>query len=67
MFNTISSLIEVSMFNILFKTLAIINENPNTLAIINDNKNTSNNLNYIIGGLFVIVIILVANILFSKK
>lgn len=55
------------MFNVLFKTLAIINENPNTLAIINDNKNTSNNLNYIIGGLFVIVIILVANILFSKK
>ncbi len=50
----------------IFNTLAIINENPNTLAIINDN-NTSNNLNYIIGGLFVIVIILLANLFFSKK
>lgn len=50
----------------IYNVLAIINENPTTLAIINDN-NTSNNLNYIIGGLFVIVVILIANLLFSKK
>lgn len=58
----------IPVFKIIIpKVLAIINESPNTLAIINDNKNTSNNLNYIIGGLFIVVIILIANLLFSKK
>lgn len=64
MFNTVFTFVGVIM-NI-YNVLAIINENPTTLAIINDN-NTSNNLNYIIGGLFVIVVILIANLLFSKK
>ncbi len=49
------------------KILAIINNTAETLAIVNDNKSTSSNLNYIIGGLIVIVIILIGSTLFSKK
>ncbi len=47
--------------------LALINNTANTLAIVNDKKGTTDNLNYIIGGLIVIVIILVGSTLFSKK
>lgn len=47
--------------------LAIINKKTNTLAVINDKVNASENLNYIIGGLIVIVIVLVGNTLFRKK
>lgn len=47
--------------------LAIINNTAETLAIVNDNKGVSNNLNYIIGGLIVVVIILVGSTLFSKR
>ena len=47
-------------------TLAIINE-TNALAVVSDNKGASENLNYIIGGLILIIIILVGHTLFSKK
>ena len=53
--------------NMFPKVLAIINDTANTLAVINDNKSTSENLNYVIGGLFIIVVILIGNMLFSKK
>ena len=56
------------LFNLFsVKTLAIINETAKTLAVINDNKSASNNLNYIIGGLLVIIIVLVGSTLFGKK
>lgn len=45
---------------------AIINEPASALAVVNDND-TSSNLNYIIGGLIIIIIILVGSTLFSKK
>lgn len=45
---------------------AIINESASTLAVVND-KDTSSNLNYIIGGLILIIIILLGSIIFTKK
>ncbi len=45
---------------------AIINETASALAVVNDND-TSSNLNYIIGGLIIIIIILVGSTLFTKK
>ncbi len=45
---------------------AIINEPASALAVVNDND-TSSNLNYIIGGLIIIIIILVGSTLFTKK
>jgi len=48
-------------------TLAIINDTASALAVVNTNKNASSNLNYIIGGLIIIIIILVGNTLFGKK
>lgn len=50
-----------------FQVLAIINNTANTLAIINDKKGASDNLNYIIGGLIVLIIVLISSTLFSKK
>ena len=49
------------------QNLAIINETTNALAVVNDNNSASENLNYIIGGLVIIIIILVGTTLFSKK
>ena len=48
-------------------SLAIVNDAANALAVVSDNKDTSSNLNYIIGGLIIIIIILVGNTLFGKK
>ena len=45
---------------------AIINEPASSLEVVNDND-TSSNLNYIIGGLIIIIIILVGSTLFTKK
>jgi len=45
---------------------AIINESASALAVVND-KDTSSNLNYIIGGLILIIIILLGSIIFTKK
>ena len=45
---------------------AIINEPASALAVVNDND-TSSNLNYIIGGLIIIIIILVGSTLFTNK
>lgn len=53
--------------NIYFQNLAIINDATNALAVVSDNKNASENLNYIIGGLIIIIIILVGTTLFSRK
>ncbi|HPE15227.1 MAG TPA: hypothetical protein PLT65_05370 [Bacilli bacterium] len=47
--------------------LAIINDAANTLAVVKDEFGSSSNLNYIIGGLIVLIIILVGSALFSKK
>lgn len=46
---------------------AIINDTANALAVVNDKNNTSANLNYIIGGLIFLVIILVGATLFGRK
>ena len=46
--------------------LEIFSRNTNFLAIVNNNDNASSNLNYIIGGLIIIVIILVGNTLFKR-
>lgn len=46
---------------------AIINKNASALAVVNDNSNTSTNLNYIIGGLIIIIIILVGSTIFTKR
>jgi len=56
------------MFYRIFNVLAIINKptNANTLAVVKDN-NSSENLNFVIGGLIVLAIIIVASTLFSKK
>lgn len=48
-------------------TLAIINDTSQALAVVTDKNSTSSNLNYIIGGLIVIVIFLVGYTLFSKR
>ena len=48
-------------------TLAIINDTANTLAVVSDKQNSSSNLNYVIGGLFVIIIVLVGATIFKKK
>lgn len=53
--------------NFIPQALAIINDTANALAVVNTNKNASSNLNYIIGGLIIIIIILVGNTLFSRK
>ena len=42
--------------NVLLTSLAIINE-TSALAVVSDNKGASENLNYIIGGLILIIII----------
>lgn len=55
------------MYHIYLNSLAIINKTANALAIVNDKKGASDNLNYVIGGLIVIVIVLIASTLFSKK
>ncbi len=52
--------------NVLLTSLAIINE-TSALAVVSDNKGASENLNYIIGGLILIIIILVGHTLFNKK
>lgn len=49
------------------QALAIINDTASALAVVNTNKNASSNLNYIIGGLIIIIIILVGNTLFGRK
>jgi len=49
------------------QTLAIINDAASALAVVTDKEDTSSNLNYIIGGLIIIVLILVGNTLFGKK
>lgn len=54
-------------FRFYINNLAIINKVTNSLAVANENKSTSENLNYVIGGLIIIVIILVATTLFSRK
>lgn len=54
-------------FNFYINNLAIINKVNKSLAVVNENKSTSENLNYIIGGLIIIIIILVGTTLFSKK
>lgn len=48
-------------------TLAIINDTATTLAVVSDKQNSSSNLNYVIGGLFVIIIVLVGATIFKKK
>lgn len=54
--------------NIYFQNLAIINDNTvNVLAIIKDNDEIAINLNYVIGGLIVIIVILMGKLLFGKK
>lgn len=45
---------------------AIINESASALAVVSDND-TSSNLNYIIGGLILIIIVLVGSTLFTNK
>lgn len=57
----------VLFFNFYINNLAIINKVNKSLAVVNENKSTSENLNYIIGGLIIIIIILVGTTLFSKK
>ena len=47
--------------------LAIINDTTNTLSVVTDKQNSSSNLNYVIGGLFVIIIVLVGATIFNKK
>ena len=49
------------------KAMAIIKDTANALAVVSNNKGASSNLNYIIGGLVVIIIILVGSVLFNKK
>ena len=49
------------------ENLAIINDATKALAVVSDNKNASENLNYIIGGLIIIVIILVGTTIFSRR
>ncbi len=51
----------------LYNKLAIINKNTTSLAVVSDNKGASANLNYIIGGLVIIIFILIGHTLFSKK
>lgn len=53
--------------NLVPNSLAIINDTATTLAVISDNKSASTNLNYIIGGLIVIILVLVGSTLFGKK
>ena len=53
--------------NIFPQTLAIINKSANALAVVSDKKNASSSLNYIIGGLIVVVIILVGSTVLGKK
>lgn len=53
--------------NLIPNSLAIINDTAETLAVISDNKSASTNLNYIIGGLIVIILVLVGSTLFGKK
>lgn len=60
----------MSLFERLFgsvNTLAIINDTTSTLAVVSDKQNSSSNLNYIIGGLFIIIIVLVGAMIFNKK
>ena len=60
----------MSLFGRLFNSvnmLAIINDTTNTLAVVTDKQNSSSNLNYVIGGLFVIIIVLVGATIFNKK
>jgi hypothetical protein len=60
----------MSLFERLFNSvnmLAIINDTTNTLAVVTDKQNSSSNLNYVIGGLFVIIIVLVGATIFNKK
>lgn len=52
---------------ICFQNLAIINKAAGALAVVSDNKNASENLNYIIGGLVIIIFILIGTTLFNKK
>ena len=47
--------------------LAIISDTTSALAVVSNNKNASENLNYIIGGLIIIVVILVGSTLFGKN
>ena len=57
----------VERFIYSLNTLAIINDTANTLAVVSDKQNSSSNLNYVIGGLFVIIIVLVGATIFNKK
>ncbi len=47
--------------------LAIINDTASTLAVVTDKQSSSDSLNYVIGGLIVLIIILVGATLFNKK
>ena len=47
--------------------MAIITDTANALAVVNNNKGASSNLNYIIGGLSVVIVILIGSVMFNKK
>ena len=55
------------IFNIKLFLLSNIRTSIYILAVVSNNKKTSESLNYIIGGLIVIVLILVGSTLFNKK
>ena len=58
----------INIINMIFpSTLAIINKSANSLAVVGGTKNASSGLNYIIGGLVIIVIILIGSTIFSKR
>ena len=55
------------MNNFILETIYLFVNNLRFLAVVgSNNDNTSSNLNYIIGGLIIIVIILVGNTLFKR-
>lgn len=56
-----------NIINIFPQSLAIINNTAKTLAVVSNNKSASSNLNYIIGGLAIVILVLVGSVLFNKK
>ncbi len=57
----------LNIINIFPQSLAIINNTAKTLAVVSNNKSASSNLNYIIGGLAIVILVLVGSVLFNKK
>ena len=47
--------------------LAIINKSTNSIGLVENNINSSSVLNYIIGGLVILVLVLISSLIFKRK